>query len=81
MKVMLEIWLIAIAWFTAKQALIYLVVTSGIKVLPPPGTPFNLYTFWFDWMHQLFNINNTRLTTAPVITPPAAPAQGLHDTH
>jgi hypothetical protein len=40
-----------------------LLVTSAVKVLPLPGTPFNLYAFMYDWLHQFFNLTNTRLTS------------------
>jgi hypothetical protein len=49
-----------------------LLVTSAVKVMPPPGTPFSLYTFVYDWTHQFFNLTNTRLATTPINTPPAA---------
>lgn len=47
-----------------------LLVSSAVKTLPPPGTPFSFYTFFYDWSHQFLNITNTRLTTASVITAP-----------
>lgn len=47
-----------------------LLVTSAVKVLPPPGVPFDLYTFLFDWSHQFLNITNTRQTPVPIVTPP-----------
>jgi hypothetical protein len=49
-----------------------LLVTSAVKVMPVPGTKFNLYTFIYDWLHQFFNLTNTRLSTSPVMTPPSA---------
>jgi hypothetical protein len=45
------------------------VVTSGIKTAPIPASRIGLWMY--DWGHQLFNITNTRLTTAPVVTPPS----------
>lgn len=50
-----------------------LVISSGVKTLPPPGYPFELYTFLYDWSHQFLNITNTRLSTQQIITPPATP--------
>jgi hypothetical protein len=49
-----------------------LLLTSAVKVMPPPGTPFSFYTFLYDWTHQFFNLTNTRLATTPINTPPAA---------
>lgn len=77
--------LIAIWHFLyANKALIVslggLAITAGIRVLPPPGTKFDLYTFFYDWSHQFLNVNNNRVTTSesrdcanfalPVIKPP-----------
>ena len=45
------------------------VITSGVKTSPIPTTTLKLWVY--DWLHQLFNITNTRLTTQPVVTPPA----------
>jgi hypothetical protein len=36
-----------------------LAITSAVKVMPPPGTPFNLYTFLYEWAHQFLNLNVT----------------------
>jgi len=47
-----------------------LLLTSAIKVLPPPGVPFDIYTFVYDWTHQFLNITNTRLQSNPIIQPP-----------
>ncbi len=47
-------------------------VTAGVKTAPPPGHPFNLYEWAYDWTHQVFNITNTRLNPAPILTPPAS---------
>jgi hypothetical protein len=52
-------------------------VTAAIKTAPVPGQPVRLYDWFYDCTHQLFNITNTRLTTAPVITPPATEAASL----
>lgn len=49
-----------------------LLITSGIKTLPPPGTPFVLYDWLYDWSHQFFNLPNTRLNPMPTIVPPLA---------
>ena len=46
------------------------VVTAGVKTAPVPGKPFSLYEWVYDWLHQIFNITNTRLTPAPVVTAP-----------
>lgn len=46
--------------------------SSAIKTLPLPGSPFQMYTWFYDWSHQFLNITNTRLNTTPVITPPAS---------
>jgi hypothetical protein len=45
------------------------VITSGIKTSPVPISTFGKWMY--DWGHQLFNITNTRLTTAPIVTPPS----------
>lgn len=47
-----------------------LLISSAVKTLPSPGTPFEWYTFLYDWSHQFLNITNTRLTTATIPTPP-----------
>jgi hypothetical protein len=50
-----------------------LMVTSAIRVMPPPGTPFDLYTFMYDWSHQFFNLENRRLAPSiPILAPPLA---------
>jgi hypothetical protein len=49
-----------------------LIVSSGIKTMPAPGTPFEFYTWFYDWSHQFLNITNTRLSTVTIVTPPAA---------
>lgn len=46
------------------------VVSAGIKTMPIPGHAFSAYEWFYDWSHQFLNITNTRLTNAPVITPP-----------
>lgn len=48
--------------------------SAAIKTLPAPGQAFNGYTWFYDWTHQVLNITNTRLTAAPVITPPETAA-------
>lgn len=54
-----------------------LLISSAVKTLPAPGTPFSFYTFFYDWSHQFLNITNTRLTTQPIVTPPAASGEML----
>lgn len=51
-------------------AAVMTVVTAGVKTAPIPGKPFNFYEWFYDWAHQTFNITNTRLTPAPVVTAP-----------
>jgi hypothetical protein len=51
-------------------AAIVTLTTAGVKTAPPPGIPFDLYTWLYDFFHQVFNITNTRLNPAPTITPP-----------
>lgn len=53
----------------AIEGALLFVVTSGVKTAPIPTTTMKLWMY--DWLHQLFNITNTRLTTTPVPTPPA----------
>ena len=54
-----------------------LFLTAGIKTAPVPGPPWfawdwhTAYTWWYDWIHQFFNLPNNRLA---IITPPAPPA-------
>jgi len=50
-----------------------LIVGAAVKTAPPPGTKFDLYTWAYDFSHQFLNITNTRLTAAPVVTPPVSP--------
>ena len=50
-----------------------LIVGAAVKTAPPPGAKFDLYTWLYDFSHQFLNITNTRLTAAPVETPPASP--------
>ncbi len=57
-----------------------LLVGSAVKTLPPPGAKFDRYAFFYDWAHQFLNITNTRLTAAPVITPPAPSAEAAVST-
>lgn len=40
-------------------------VTAAVKTAPEPGTPINLYTWGYDWFHQVFNITNSRNRTSP----------------
>ena len=53
-----------------------LIITAGIKTAPVPGPPWftwdwkTFYTWWYDWVHQFFNLPNTRLA---IISPPAPP--------
>ena len=50
-----------------------LLISSGVKTLPLPNTPWamaNIYTWFYDWSHQFLNITNTRLATTAVPTPP-----------
>jgi hypothetical protein len=47
-----------------------LFVTSGFKTIPPPGTPFDLFTWFYDWGHQFFNLPNNRLNPVPSPQPP-----------
>jgi len=56
-----------------------LLITSGVKTLPAPGTPFTPYAFLYDWSHQFFNIPNTRMQQSPppVLIPPVAPAPNV----
>lgn len=49
-----------------------LLATAAIKTMPVPGSRFKFYDWFYDFTHQFLNITNTRLTTAPVITPPAS---------
>lgn len=42
-----------------------LAMTSMVKVLPVPGTPFQWYPFLYDWIHQFLNMPNNRLTPKP----------------
>ncbi len=37
-----------------------MVVTAGIKTMPMPGAPFNIYEWFYDWTHQYLNITNNR---------------------
>ena len=62
---------IASHWLAA-SGYVALLTTSAVKTLPLPGQPFSVYTFFYDWSHQFFNITNTRLSTEPVKTPPEA---------
>lgn len=48
-----------------------MITTAAIATMPPPGQPFNLYTWIYDWSHQVLNIKNTRLIGEPIPTPPA----------
>lgn len=50
-----------------------LLISSAVKTLPVPGTPFASYTFFYDWSHQFLNITNTRLNPVPPLTPPEPP--------
>ena len=62
------------AFLVVQKVAVGLAITSGIKVMPPPGTAITwktLYAFGYDWLHQFFNITNTRLSPAPIITPPS----------
>lgn len=45
--------------------------TALVKTAPPPGQPFNLYEWAYDFWHQFLNITNTRMNTTPTITPPS----------
>ena len=51
------------------------VLSAGIKTMPVPGAAFSAYEWFYDWSHQFLNITNTRLTQAPVLTPPASHPQ------
>lgn len=65
---------------TAILAFLGLVVSSGVKTLPLPGTPWGwatAYTWIYDWSHQFLNVTNTRLATTAVPTPPE-PAANPH---
>lgn len=59
-----------------------LLVSSAVRTLPLPGCTWNLstvYTWFYDWSHQFLNVTNTRLSNAPVPTPPEpAAAANLH---
>jgi hypothetical protein len=63
-------WQIIFGFLYAEKIVIALMVTSAVKTFPLPGQPFKVYTFFYDWSHQFFNITNTRLSSQPVITPP-----------
>jgi len=51
------------------MAAIVTVITAAIKTSPIPNSVLGKWVY--DFSHQLFNITNTRLTSQPVITPPA----------
>lgn len=49
-----------------------LALTAAIKTSP---IPTKIGTLWlYDWLHQVFNVTNTRLNTQPTITPPESAA-------
>jgi hypothetical protein len=58
-----------------------LIITSGIKTAPVPGPPWfewgwkTAYTWWYDWVHQFFNLPNNRLATQSPPSPPLPPAE------
>jgi hypothetical protein len=51
-------------------ALLMTITTAAVATAPIPGQPFELYTWAYDWAHQVLNIKNTRLLDKPVPTPP-----------
>ena len=51
------------------------VVSAAIKTMPVPGAVFSIYEWFYDATHQFLNITNTRLTQAPVVTPPLSKPQ------
>lgn len=51
---------------------VMLTVTAAIKTAPVPTSVFGKWAY--DFGHQIFNITNTRMTSAPVITPPGTAA-------
>lgn len=51
-------------------AVLMTITTAAVATAPIPGQPFNLYTWLYDWTHQVLNIKNTRLLDKPVPTPP-----------
>lgn len=60
-------------WYDNRLAIISgmtLLISSAVKTLPMPGTPFQWYTFLYDWSHQFLNITNTRLDAKAPTTPP-----------
>ena len=52
----------------AIEGALLFVITSGVKTAPIPTSTAKLWMY--DWLHQLFNITNTRLNVTPTITPP-----------
>lgn len=47
------------------------IVTAAVKTAPvPTPTSRPTYTWFYDFTHQFFNVTNTRLNSAPIITPP-----------
>lgn len=57
---------------------LWFLVSAAVKVMPLPGTPFHFYTFFYDWLHQFLNTNNTRLSATPTIAPPAPQPETKH---
>lgn len=53
----------------AIEGALLFVITSGVKTSPVPSSTMKLWMY--DWLHQLFNITNTRLNTQPTVTPPS----------
>jgi len=53
------------------------VITSGVKTSPIPTGTGKLWAY--DWLHQLFNITNTRLNTTPTVTPPSLQEAAVPD--
>ena len=46
------------------------IITAAVKTSPVPSSTFGKWAY--DFTHQLFNITNTRLISAPIPTPPEA---------
>jgi hypothetical protein len=69
----MKLWLYLYGNRVAIGAMVLNLTTAAVKTAPTPGTPWTwetIYAWVYDWFHQVFNITNTRLTTAPIVTPP-----------
>lgn len=64
-----EIWAYLYGNRLAIISAVSLIVSSAVKTAPPPGTKFDLYTWFYDWTHQFLNITNSRSTPEQPATP------------